>query len=380
MTIVPIASGKGGVGKSLLAANLGILLAKAGHRVVLADLDFGGSNLHLLLGVSGTADGIGTFLNDSKRDFAEVIHQTDYKNLSFIPGENEIPGLANLTSGQKRKLIWRLRGLEGDFLILDLGAGTSFNVMDFFLLSGTGLVVTTPTPTALVNAYLCIKNALFRLLTSTIKRGSRADDVFKELAKDTGQMQRSFLPDIVARIAAVDPETVDRYRESAAHFRPRIVMNMLDDPKDAEKVTKLRSSCRHYLGIDIEHFGVLYRDELQDVSLQSRLPIVLYKPQSVLAQGLRRIRDKIGELATSNDAGLEWLDPDESYVEAVADAESDFESKSDYVQELLHSGALSEGDLLETVKSQQIEINHLRKQNDLLRTKLVRASRQGFKI
>ncbi|MFP4376873.1 MAG: P-loop NTPase [Spirochaetales bacterium] len=380
MTVVPIASGKGGVGKSLVAANLGILLAKAGYHVTLADLDFGGSNLHLLLGVSGTADGVGAFLNDSNRDFASVVHKTDYKNLAFIPGDNEIPGLANLTSGQKRKLISRLRALEGDFLILDLGAGTSFNVMDFFLLSGTGLVVTTPTPTALVNAYLCIKNALFRLLTSTIKRGTRADEVFRELAKDTGKMQRTFLPDIVAQIAAVDPETVDRYRDAAAHFRPRIVMNMLDDPKDAEKVAKLRSSCRHYLGIDIEHFGILYRDEFQNVSLQSRLPIVLYKPGSVLSQGLSRISEKIGELARSNDAGLEWLDPDESYVEAVADAENDFEIKSDYVHELLHSGTLTEGDLLETVKSQQLEINHLRKQNDLMRTKLVRASRQGFKI
>jgi flagellar biosynthesis protein FlhG len=380
MTIIPIASGKGGVGKSLIAANLGIELARAGHSVVLADLDFGGSNLHLILGVPGTAEGIGTFLNNPEREFKQVIHPTDQKGLFFVPGENELPGLANLTAGQKRKLISRLRSVDSDFLILDLGAGTSFNVMDFYLLSGTGIVVTTPTPTAMVNAYLCIKNALFRLLTTTIKRGSQADEVFKELAKDTARMQRAFLPEIVSRIADVDPEAIENYRSSAARFRPRIVMNMIDDPKDAEKVTKLRASCRQYLKIDVEQLGVLSRDELQDVSLSSRLPIVLYKPRSVLAQGLKRLAARISELAADDKEDLEWLDPDESYVSAVADAESDFEAKSDYVEELLHSGALTHGDLLETVKSQQTELNHLRKQVDLLRSKLVKATRQGFKI
>ncbi len=379
MQIIPIASGKGGVGKSLLAANLAIVLARAGRRVVLADLDFGGANLHLILGVRGVTAGVGAFVTNPQVEFASIIRDTDYGNLRFIPGDGEIPGIANLGSGQKRKLQRRIRGLDADIVVLDLGAGTSFNVMDFFLLSRRGIIVTTPTPTALVNAYLCAKNALYRLLTTTIKRGSDAEKLLKEMTRNTEQIQRVYLPDLVARLEEADPETIGRYREASASFRPRLVMNMLDDPKDAERATRLRRSCSSYLGLDLEHLGIIYRDELQDISLGSHLPIVVYKPDSVLSQAVDRIADKILESPADEDAG-EWMDAEASFATASAEAESDFQVKSDYVNELLRTGALSHGDLLETVKSQQIEINHLRRQNDLLKAKIVKAARMGFDV
>jgi len=379
--ILPIASGKGGVGKSLLAANLAIVLSKAGPRVILADLDFGGSNLHLILGVRGVKTGVGAFINNPEIGFEDVILDTDYENLRFIPGDGEIPGIANLNAGQKRKLMNRLRKLDADYLILDLGAGTSFNVMDFFLLSRRGIIVTTPTPTALVNAYLCIKNALFRLLTSSIKRGTEADQLLKQISRDTEQLQRVYMPDLVARLEAVDPESIAAYRETARRFRPRLVLNMLDDPKDADKVTRLRHSCSQYLGLELEHLGVIYRDDLQDISLNARLPIVLYKPASVLSQAIGRIADKVMEFDEApEEEEAHWLDVDDSFAAAEAAAESDFEAKNDYVNELLHTGALTQGDLLETVKSQQIEINQLRRENDFLKSKIVKAAGQGFDI
>ena len=90
MHILPVASGKGGVGKSLLAANLGVLLAKAGQRVVLADLDFGGSNLHLVLGISGIQNGAGAFLTRPDLKFDEIVMDTDEENLRFVPGDGDI--------------------------------------------------------------------------------------------------------------------------------------------------------------------------------------------------------------------------------------------------------------------------------------------------
>jgi flagellar biosynthesis protein FlhG len=379
MTIVPIASGKGGVGKSLLAANVGILLAKSGKRVVLADLDFGGSNLHLILGTKANEPGIGTFLTAGNMDFGEIIRPTDYGNLRFIAGDNELPGIANLSAGQKRKLISRLRNVDADILILDLGAGTSFNVMDFFLLSRRGIIVTTPTPTALVNAYLCIKNALFRLLTSHIKRGTDADTLLKELSKNAAQMQRLYLPNIVGRLEGVAPEAIGEFRAAAEKFRPRIVINMLDDPKEVNKLVRLRASCAQYLGIEVEQYGVLYRDELQDIALNARLPIVLYKPKSILSSAVGRIAERLAEESETED-GEVWIDADESFEAAVVEAENDFDAKADYVNELLDGGVLTHGDLLETVKSQQIEIRHLRKQNELLSSKLVKAAKQGYKL
>ena len=77
----------------------------------------------------------------------------------------------------------------------------------------------------------------------------------------------------------MDPENRAAFEAKAAQFRPRLVMNMLEDPKDAEKAQKIRRSCQKYLNLDLEHLGILYRDDLQDIALGSRIPIIRYKPQ-----------------------------------------------------------------------------------------------------
>jgi flagellar biosynthesis protein FlhG len=378
--IVPIASGKGGVGKSLLAANLAIALSQAGKNVYLADLDLGGSNLHLILGMRGVSTGIGVFLNDRTVKFNDIIIPTEYKNLKFIPGDSEIPGIANLKSSQKNKLIRRLASLEGDFLILDLGAGTSYNIMDFFLMSGRGLIITTPTPTATVNAYLFLKNTMFRIIDSSFKKGTPGREFIDSIRKEGNALQRVYIPNLLNRIREIDEESSFKCSESIQKFHPRLVLNLLEDPKDAEIAVKLRRSCLQYLGVDVEHLGIMYRDDLQDVALGSKLPIIIYKPKSVLSQAIYRLADKLIQLEHENDSPINKADMDQSYESAESEAESDFGFKMSYVEDLLHSGTLSMGDLTETVKSQQWEINQLKKENNLLRTKLAKAMKQGFTL
>ena len=131
----------------------------------------------------------------------------------------------------------------------------------------------------------------------------------KELTLNPEHLQRVYLPELVGRIEEVAPEAVAAFRASAAEFRPRVVLNLLDDPKDVDKVTRLRRSCTQYLGLEIEHLGVMYRDELQDVSLNARLPIVLYKPNSVLSQAVMRIGEKVVELSGTDGEQGAWLTP-----------------------------------------------------------------------
>ena len=162
MMILPIGSGKGGVGKSLLATNLSIALAEAGRKVVLADLDLGASNAHTMLGIRSVNRGIRTFLSVPRMSFAEIVLPTEYNGLSFIPGDAEVPGIANLKAVQKKRLVRCLESLAADFLVLDLGPGAGANSLDFFLMSALGIVVTTPALTAVLNAYLFLKNVVFR--------------------------------------------------------------------------------------------------------------------------------------------------------------------------------------------------------------------------
>jgi len=379
MRIVPVASGKGGTGKSLIAANLGVAFAQAGQRVILADLDLGASNLHLVLGQQSPKNGIGTFLNDTKLNFNDIIFDTDVRGLRFIPGDTEIPGMANLKAFQLKALVRRFLAFknDADVLILDLGAGTHQSILDFFLLSTQGIVVSSPAVTAVLNAYVFLKNTVFRLMYTVFGKGSPARAYLEKVRKDGAGHQKLYIPKILPEIKKIDPASHENFMDHMAHFHPRLIMNLIDDPKDADVAMKIRRSCEEYLDLKIEHLGVVYRDSVQDIALSSRLPILLYKPQSVLSQAIYRIADKILESEEDN-FGLDDKDIEESFQEAGVEAEIDFEAKMEYVEELLHSGALSMGDLVETVKSQQLEISKLKKENNFLKLKLSNAMAKGF--
>jgi flagellar biosynthesis protein FlhG len=380
MQIIPIASGKGGVGKSLIAANLGIAFAQLGQRVVIADLDLGASNLHVVLGHRAPKKGIGTFLNNPKGNFSEVIMETDVRGLRFIPGDTEIPGLANLKTSQLKTLVKELIALKDDtdILILDLGAGTHQSILDFFLLSERGIIVSAPMVTAVLNAYVFLKNTVFHLMFTSFSKNSTARAYLEKLRRDNAGAQKLYIPNLLPEIKRIDKTSFDVFYTQFEKLRPRLIMNLVDNPKDASVGMKIRRSCKEYLDLKIEHLGVMYRDSLQDTALASRLPIVLYKPRAILSQSIYRIAEIImegGDTALPDDRQI-----DESFQEAEIEAELDFENRNDYVGELLHSGALNQRDLIETVKWQQIEISKLKKESNFIKLKLSQALSQGFKV
>ena len=378
MQIIPVASGKGGVGKSLLSANLAIALGQAGKKVLLADLDLGASNLHLVLGVPSPATGLGTFLTGNT-DFNRIVHETSYDNVRFVAGDSEIPGLTSLRAPQKSALTKQLVSSDADYLILDLGAGTHTGILDFFLLSNAGIVVTAPTVTATLNAYLFLKNTVFRMMFTTFKKGSPARNWQNDIKNDSSSLQRMYIPKVMEEISRIDPESAKKFSTRMQAFRPRLVMNMIDDPKDADKALKIRRSCKEYLTIELEHLGVIYRDLIQDTALASRLPIIVYKPQSLLSQAVYRIADKILQSETEEITDFSSF-TDETFQSAEMEASIDFDSRMNYVEDLIGSGALSMGDLAETIKSQQYELSVLRRENTLLKHKISQAIQQGYRL
>ena len=381
MQIIPIASGKGGVGKSLLSANLAITLGQAGKKVLLVDLDLGASNLHLVIGQQSPKNGIGTFLT-GQSDFEDIVMKTDYENVWFIAGDSEIPGLTSLKVSQKNELIKSFTKTDYDYLILDLGAGTHLTILDMFLLSPQGIVVTASTLTATPNGYLFLKNIVFRMMYNTFKKNSKAYEYLETLKKDTASLQRLYIPKLREILAEKDPESTALFKKRMTEFRPRLVLNMIDDPKDAERAQKIRRSCQQYLGLDLEHLGVIYRDTMQDKALSSRLPVVVYKPQSILSQAVYRIAEKIMQSeARSFDDEYDLTEAsDTSFEIAAEEAGDDFGQKMAYVEELAGTGALTAGELAETLRQQQYEITQLRNENTLLKKKLLDAARMGFKV
>src|ERR1039457_5278060 len=153
--IITVGGGKGGVGKSIVALNLATVLARDGYRVVIADMDLGAANQHLLLGLRNPAMGLQDLLDKSVKEAKNCLSETQVPNLRLLAGTSGMLGAANITHAQKVLLLRKLRALEADIIVVDVGAGVGYNALDFFDIGVRKLLVTTPQVTALHDAYAC---------------------------------------------------------------------------------------------------------------------------------------------------------------------------------------------------------------------------------
>ena len=126
----------------------------------------------------------------------------------------------------------------------------------------------------------------------------------------------------------------------------------------------------------------MYRDQLQDKALSSRLPVVIYKPNSVLSQAIFRIAEKIisAEPRQFDSAFINAIDTAATFNQAEEDANEDYNLKLSGIDDIISSGQLSTGELIEMIKAQQFELNHLKSENLLLKSKIVKAAQMGYKI
>lgn len=220
------------------------------------------------------------------------------------------------------------------------------------------------------------------MLYGVFKRNTPGFKYLETLKSDSSSMQRMYIPRIIAELEKVDPKNAERFLYNIKKFKPRLIMNMLDDPKDADKALKIRRSCQEYLNINLEHLGVIYRDTIQDTALASRLPVILYKPQAMVSQAIYRIADKIlqSETETFQNSADYAEYANETFQSAELEAETDFRSKMGYIEDLIGSDALTMNDIAEMLKSQQYEISVLKKENALLKRKIKTALEQGCRI
>lgn len=185
-TIV-VTSGKGGVGKTNLTVNLALAFAKRGKKTLLFDADLGMANLDVLLGISPPHTLVDVIKERKRLD--EVIFPIN-ENLELIPGGSGISELANLPAAKLEALITSLSELEGrsEILLIDTGAGISRQVLDFVIAAHEVIVVTTPEPTAITDAYGMIKalnsqnsSATVHLLVNQVDSEQEARSVASKL-------------------------------------------------------------------------------------------------------------------------------------------------------------------------------------------------------
>ena len=254
-----VGGGKGGVGKSVISSNLAAAMAGAGRRCAVIDVDLGGANLHTLLGVSRPRYSLSHLLTGDVSSLADLMVQTSVPNLWLVSGNQALLDMANPTHSQKEMLVRQIRGLDVDDVMLDLGAGSSLNVLDFFLLARRGLVVVTPEPTAIENAEHFIRVAFYRSLRDVARRPDVAA-VIRQL-RDNGRARRLHSAgELIALVRAIDPTAAKLLEEQAQSFAPLLIVNQVQAPEHRGVGPRLAASCRERLGAAIEFAGSIEAD------------------------------------------------------------------------------------------------------------------------
>jgi flagellar biosynthesis protein FlhG len=264
---IAITGGKGGVGKSNVAVNVALELASAGWRVTLLDADLALANADVLLGVNPQYH-LGHVLS-GERMLYEVIIETD-NGVRLIPGGSGIEELANLSRAQQRRLIAELSAMEddSDFLIVDTPAGIAHNVTSVLQAASEVIVVTTPDPTAIVDAYATIK--------------------------------------VLHRQSPTKPIS--------------LIVNDVVGIGDAEQTfSQINAAAKRFLQHPIEHLGTIPRDAELAEAVRRQVPVVYYAPQTPASRSLRLIAKRLDQRRR---ASLDTTKGSHSFWSQLAQAEN----------------------------------------------------------
>ena len=290
-TIFPIAAGKGGVGKSFIAANLAALLARRGRRVVLIDLDLGAANLHTLLGMRSDGGGLERFLAKATDQLDRVAVPTPLPNLLFISSANCAMEIANLYHAQKIKLINAIRRLPADYVVLDLGAGTHFNTLDFFLTALNGVLVCVPEHTSIENAFRFIKAAYLRRLKQIINHNAFSSAIKNAVENDSGAGLGA--ADIVELVLKYNPKQEMALRKAIARFQFHLILNQVRRNTDSTLGEKIVTACNRHFHSPFDYLGSIDLDErVLDAVAARKLLVALY-PEAKTTRDLKHITDRL---------------------------------------------------------------------------------------
>jgi flagellar biosynthesis protein FlhG len=288
-TIISVASGKGGVGKSMVVSNLGLLLARKGQRVILVDMDIGGANLHILFGMFHPPSTLTDFLSNRSTKLEDLAHPlVNPLPLRLIPGTGETLITANLQHAKKKRLIRHLQKLDADIILVDVGAGTSYHTLDFFLLADYFVAVATPDPTSVLDLYRFIKLAAIRkVLTAFLARDPIAETL---LSQDFHSVTE------VLEAVGRTSESGMKLAQHALHgFRPALILNRMT-PKTRINTLHLQHLLKQYVETDLSVLGNIPEDPHIQQSILKYLPVVELSPKSPAAIAFDQVTENLLKL------------------------------------------------------------------------------------
>jgi len=287
--IIAVASGKGGVGKSFFSSNLAMSLKTAGNETLLVDADLGGANLHDFVGLKVPGKGLYEFLKE-KIDINSVIAKTP-AGVDFVGGSSDVLGMAHITNFEKLKVLNRLKKLDYKYIILDLGAGTSFNMIDFFNFADKKIMIMNSEPTSLENSYGFLKVALYRKIELHLRKDTKFSEICNKLRSKS--MNYPNIDSITKALIQVDSVGTGEIRKMVDDYKIGTVLNLVRTRKELNVFYGFDSVTKKYLGINIEKLGFMPYDISVSESIKLMRPYYINNMRGDVAKCIDDIRSHI---------------------------------------------------------------------------------------
>ncbi len=293
--VIAVGGGKGGVGKSIVSANLAATLAQFGYRVLVVDLDLGCSNLHSHFGIAMPKRSLAEFLLTKTASFRDVILPAPVQGVAFIAGGREETWSDQIDQSSDyllplwQSLIASKQQFKVDIVLLDLGAGTHRYTMDFFTCAHLGLVTCLPEPTSIENAYVFFKMTLWKLIDNIGRRLGQqeiAQDVKAALVSLAGGSLSNGYASSFKHLQLSYPHFIHELLKAIQGRCMGIVINQTRDQSDIDLGSSMEHICQKYFGLPTKYVGYLNYDEAVLKSLKNRRLLVSDFPHSMIAKRL----------------------------------------------------------------------------------------------
>jgi flagellar biosynthesis protein FlhG len=310
--VIVVGGARGGVGKTMLAANLGLYLATIGRRVVLVDADPAGASLHTSLGTRPAPPAQKASrraARASERVEADAPQATPFQGLRLLHLGLDEPASAAVRAERLQKL-GRLREIDADHVVVDLGVGLARELLDAYLDADVAVLITVPEPSAVENTHRFLRGAFVRFAA----RALRDADAHAELERRVRALGGAPAPlDLLHELQDTGCALAPEVHDAIERFQPNLVVNQTRLRADLELGEALYSVVRRRLGIRLRFLGSIDHDDTVWTCARNRRPLLLEVPG---ARSSKRIEKIARKLLTYDPAKLppaEWGLPTDSH-------------------------------------------------------------------
>ena len=287
-----LGGGKGGVGKSFLTASIATILAQMGKVVIAVDADLGCPNLHTFLGIKSPGCTLLDHLAGHAR-IEDLLLQTSWPGLHVISCSPSHPGSANPLFGEQEKIVKFILDLKADCVLVDIGSGTGFTVLDFFNMTEEGIVVASPDPASMQNAYGFIKSAIFRRIQRQFGSNPAVIEALKEFQWKGGDSKSRTMMDFYDVLCTGEPALAERVAALVDQFRPLMLINMADSEDDQRVAEIVQTASKKFLNIDIKFCGLIFNDPCVRRATRKMVSLDFNDPEGVVVGQIRQVVQRL---------------------------------------------------------------------------------------